>query len=598
MTIRLSRLDITGPLSFITPRCVLQEISDALGLRPDETRTYLETLSGIEHMQKTLERARVETFPSLAEANLRAIARYVNPTRTVQWPNSDSLLAAFRFLQQFIVADEKLPEIPRSFQVGLQTPQQPHAWNACILYRYCRKFQLPLTFETTLDQMTTAVKCQVWSDTELRRVFSQVISRQAVHPNLIGFIMQIPNFFEQIPPRGSIAPTIVERKRQTLEPEQLRLCQIELQNVSALQRRIGPQNIVEAIVLAAILHRVNIRLATNPLDVFMWSSFRDYPRLGAQFDSHFPESFYTRDELQNLALAEGFTEDEIKGGNVYELLQASELINTFYHGRQPEAKNTETPFSADEIKTLPPDLILCYGTRNAQMQALTYSELISQFQAQNFFTNPFETSDPSKFSPQTIRKLKLLCEGKYDDESKLGSEARGNLLRLIQGIEVRSAAASDKIRELYSVACRDEKQLLSLRDTLEQLLAVAMTMRGWLGPEHPYPLAEAPVHNQHEVDVKVTGAIAHFEKLCLDGPLGQSILQLPLVLFQEGEYKVSRDAAKGRNIVERLIIVKAGTSTEACIRLSSNWFLSSAYRYLQAIGFQPNFRLEEMRLIS
>jgi hypothetical protein len=597
MTIRLSRLDITGPLRFMTPRCVLQEISNALGLIPSMTQNLLETLSGIEHLQKTLERAPVSTFPSLAEANLSKIARYINPTQTVQWPNSETLLDAFRFLQQFNVPDEKLPEIPRSFHIGLQTPQQPHAWNACVLYRYCCKFQLPLTFETTLDQMATAMKCQVWSDTELRRVFSQVISRQAVHPTLISFIMQIPNFFEQIPPRGSVAPTITERKRQTLDPEQLRLCQAELLNLPNLQRRISPQNTVEAIVLAAMLHRVNIRTAANPMEVFMWSSFRDYSRLGAQFDSHLPESLYTREELHGLALAEGFTEDELKAGNVFELLQVAELTNTFYHGQQPEAKNTETPFSADEIKTLPPDLIVCYGARNAQMQALTYPELVSQFQAQNFFTNPFET-DGSKFSRQTVRKLKLLCEGKYEAESKLGGEARGNLLRIIQGIEVRSATASDKIRELYSTACRDEKQLLSLHETLEQLLVVAMTMRGWFGPEHPYPLADAPVHNQHEVDVKVTGAIAQFDKLCAEGPFGQNILQLPLVLFQDGEYKVSRDEGKGRTIAERLAIVKAGTTTEACIRLSSNWLLSSAYRYLQAIGFQPNFRLEEMRLIS
>ncbi len=597
MAIRLSRLDITGPLRFITPRCVLQEISNAFGLIPSMTQTLLETLSGIEHLQKTLERTPVATFASLAETGLSKIARYVNPTQTVQWPNSETLLEAFRFLQKFNVPDEKLPEIPRSFPVGLQTPQHPHAWNACVLYRYCCKLQLPLTFETSIDQMATAVKCQVWSETELRRVFSQVVSRQTVHPNLIGFIMQIPNFFEQIPSRGSVAPIVVERKRQIVDPEQLRLCQTELMNLSNLHRRISPQNPAEAIVLAAILYRANIRTAANPLEVFMWSSFRDYPRLGAQFDSHLPESLYTREELHSLALAEGFTEDELKAGNVYELLQVTELTNTFYHGQQPEAKNTETPFSADEIKTLPPDIILCYGTRNMQMQALTYTELVSQFQAQNFFTNPFET-DGSKFSRQTVRKLKLLCESKYEAESKLGGEARLNLLRIIQGIEVRSTTASDKIRELYSIAYRDEKQLLSLRETLEQLLVVAMTMRGWLGPPNPYPLAEAPVHNQPEVDVKVTGAIAQFEKLCAEGPFGQNILQLPLVLFQDGEYKVSRDIGKGRTIDERLAIVKAGTAQEACIRLSSNWLLSCAYRYLQAIGFQPNFRLEEMRLIS
>ncbi len=109
----------------------------------------------------------------------------------------------------------------------------------------------------------------------------------------------------------------------------------------------------------------------------------------------------------------------------------------------------------------------------------------------------------------------------------------------------------------------------------------------------------ALVENQNEVDVRVTDGIADLERLYGESEtVGTIFLELPLVKYRDG-WQISTSAQEGINIQERLQILKNGDGHyNSCMRLTSNWFASSAYRYMVVIGMDPPFDIEKLRSIS
>ena len=128
-------------------------------------------------------------------------------------------------------------------------------------------------------------------------------------------------------------------------------------------------------------------------------------------------------------------------------------------------------------------------------------------------------------------------------------------------------------------------------------------MRGWLG-EGPYPVESAPVDNQAEVDVYVSNQIYIFEDRCQKlGTIGDHILKLPLLRYRRGhgQYVRATSFYDGFTIQDRINIVKHGDILDnpaSCIRLSSNWLLSSAYRYLYVLGHRLDFSMDRAADIS
>jgi len=136
---------------------------------------------------------------------------------------------------------------------------------------------------------------------------------------------------------------------------------------------------------------------------------------------------------------------------------------------------------------------------------------------------------------------------------------------------------------------------------MTDLLELSMYMRGWSG-SGPYPIREAPVSNQHLVDINVTQSLAKFIDTCNNlGEIGLIILNLPIMKYISGTFQSSNDPSQGLTIRERLDIIKQGeniNNTNSCIRLSSNWLAATYYYYCQIIGMVPLFNIEHLRSIS
>jgi presenilin-like A22 family membrane protease len=74
----------------------------------------------------------------------------------------------------------------------------------------------------------------------------------------------------------------------------------------------------------------------------------------------------------------------------------------------------------------------------------------------------------------------------------------------------------------------------------------------------------------------------------------ETFLNLPIVIYygKEGKFSMSETSFEGYTIGGRLKIVYEGEGTMAmssCLRLSSNWFLSTVCYYQKEFGFESSF---------
>jgi hypothetical protein len=72
-----------------------------------------------------------------------------------------------------------------------------------------------------------------------------------------------------------------------------------------------------------------------------------------------------------------------------------------------------------------------------------------------------------------------------------------------------------------------------------------------------------------------------------------------MYVYQNGAYQSTSDSQKGRTIREKLQIISTDEADNvwACIRVSSNWFVATAYFYLDG-SFNLPFHISQLDAIS
>jgi len=310
-----------------------------------------------------------------------------------------------------------------------------------------------------------------------------------------------------------------------------------------------------------------------------------------------------------MAIREGYLPADINFANPYELLSMAYVSNTFHVGPQEGMLNAETPFSLDSIIELDPHVVVCYGSKAAAREigliAFRYAELAEQFHYAKNFANPMRSTYPHTgdiFEASAIRKLKVIANTAPPGESQEAMIERQRLANAILEVELFTDSNTQQYRVIYQAyVSADTSTKDRIREAITALFELAMFMRGWTGSGN-YPIREAPVDNQDQVDIRVSQGISRFEELCRNlGDVGTIILNLPLLQYRAGIFSSSTESNQGRTIEERIQIVRLGdttNNTNSCIRLTSNWLAASAYRYMQIIGISPPFDIELLRTIS
>lgn len=625
--IQLSRLLITGHVYEHTPMCVLIEIADAHRISYEQKD--FEGVNFANHLLASIHQTKVPILGEIKDpAEWRYVASFVNK-HSQQWPLG-KLTEAYNFLMQFIGNDDPLTKIPLNFVAGLQTPSNPTAVNACILYKTCIHHRLNVNARTTINQMANAVRMLRDDVESIVRRAKMFIERDAKRTELINILMLSPHEIkdpEDIKNNDAMLIDYTYVPKVETCHDHLSAIHESLNDIRTLQQRIDPTTYSGSIALAAINYSIDISKSSNPTreykilriagrnnyrpaDPWMQHWYQRTPTmfdLSMTFNPLFPQQFYDINRMIAMVQAEGYTHAEITTNEPYELLQLAYVGETFHQGQRPNMKSSETVIVLDNVSDVPYGQLLCFGQLDSPLKPISMDELIEMFNANQNFSSPFDSN--SVFTNTAINKLKLIAQSPYGpDMSVMISpetvRVRAELLEAINGVELITRNNDEPTRHLaFSYRNADIGTKQAIRSALTQLLHIGMHMRGWMGSgDYPVVRAPVPIEREPEVAVNVTKSMAEYESSCRSlGRLGTLINNLPLVLYKDGQYHVSNCERDGRTIIERISIVKQGEQTgnvASCIRLSSNWICSSAHKYIMAVGLPAPFDIFNLRHIS
>ena len=197
----------------------------------------------------------------------------------------------------------------------------------------------------------------------------------------------------------------------------------------------------------------------------------------------------------------------------------------------------------------------------------------------------------------------------FSNDTPLLQEERRKLYMLITEIEVLQDKYGNKIKKflkLFKVLNATEKT--NVQTCFQRLMDMAMYMRSWTG-QGTYPLQITPALPENVVEENVQKAINQFNEACnklenlldsRDVSVKERLLNLPLIYYRNSAFQLSSSQSEGLTIGQRLNIVRQGASaspTVSCIRLTSNWFVATAYHYLQITGIMPPFQINQLKLL-
>lgn len=608
----LNRTLITGSLdATITPYCVFKEISAIHGINIPSlhSQTYTQEIADFLHILKTNDYPVVEE--PYSQTDLHNIAKFVNPE--ARWDES-SLLTALDNMFFWTNDDNLFYASLFDFHFGLQTPTAVENLNACVLYRIATYNKIRLHPHMNLENLATAVTLAYKSEVFGRNILYQTINYLPRTNYSQVYCEMIKNTESEVDPYLLEDTSYIIQ--QKAEYDAIVNSYEQLTSKGFLLNRIKPVSSSEAITISALLHKIDIspscyptdeikklQLGTKseyiPIDPVFSALYLLNPEaydLSKTFNPRLPEEIYDESDLYQLAKLEGYTKRDLARDSPYFCLQNAYLTNTFYHGKFINAVNTETTIYNEDIDELTNDEVLCFGMKGEYLVATTYKEICDSLKFYKNFQIPFRPFTGS-FSDMSLRKLKNLCYRFSSGESEEISIQKKELLDAINIAELYTDEKWESIKSFFhlyeSVDVEDQKEIYK---SLICLLHLTMYMRGWVGMG-VYPVKKALVEDQIMVDLKTTEAIAEFAKT----KYYPVIRDLPLLYYKDGEFYVNSDEDIGLTIGERLDIVIDGESHEnydSCIRLSSNFFAASVYKFMIVLGLNPQFDIRDLRDIS
>lgn len=348
-------------------------------------------------------------------------------------------------------------------------------------------------------------------------------------------------------------------------------------------------------------------------------------KFGSYFNPIIPAIFYKLDIMENIAWIEGFDMTTYHTGDLYTVdtkmrielihddLTHRYLMSNFHHLLQPEVTAIKTHISHDEFNEVDAVSIVCYGVlsynsvdltkmmgnspEDSSMKVYTLKELTLIFRHERAFQDSITKED---FPEYSIIKLRNLCLG-LTKSKFINPETRKDSVELIQEIYLTKELNSGLMesignwREAYDNS-GDRTQTLT-RKVIGKLMDAAMYMRSWNGPGHPYPVNVEIHKDVSQVEEDVFNSLSEFNEL--DSGLDENVQvgRLPLQSFEGDKFSHSDSTFEGFTISERIGKVAEGNKVSeqySCVRLSSGWFIASAYYYLQLIGHRPSFNIEEV----
>jgi hypothetical protein len=572
---KLNRLLITGPLDSKTPLIVIEEVAEAHGIAFE--RDALSSHQYLLWVISTIANTGIATVES-PESNLSQVATFVNPRgRWTKLP----LLHAFQFLYSYTESFE----IPPDFEAGLQTNDNIYLLNACVMWRLCIYHKIDVPVNASYELMRNLLRMMLVPATILHRTILSKLRMGATRDQLINVLHKI----------GGLSGVEANLK-PVIKYSDLDALFRSLGSPDARTKKTPPSNHAEAIILAAGMG-YDLTKTQDPIHEFTRCTKRSYEPsepemilwrrkdpdafiLKYEVNFEIPLWAYSRSVLNDAALFEGFTTEDISTRDIVELLNESRLEGRFVHGIHHPTINTQTVLDYEDVSSLNNIDCVSFGCTGTPMSVITYDELARYFRMQKSLQNPFSRT-VTYFNLRQVRKLVHLGV-KYCRPLK---DAVETVLE-----EISSSEGWFKyLGRIYFQVDRRTQAVIS--NALYQLRNIAFYMRGWKGTG-AYPIMDhgSPQNELESIYQRSWDAIAQFEESCRNISSSINILldQMPLI-GRNGSLVTERD--KGKTVAERIAIVKAGENgpIHSCIRMSANYFIYSSLRCMRELNLEPGY---------
>ena len=616
-------LTLTGRVSINTPIDVLIEISNAHDINFDYKKlqqSEIYTNSLIDTINTTPVHS--ITYP-LHPLDIKDMAIFIN--KSCEWKLSQ-LNKAFSHLIGFF-NQKSFSKIKPDFYFGLQTSNNPFTLNTCVIYTACHLFGLETKRNMSGEKLSSILRGYLLLPQSFikERIIHDLNQKVEQH--------QLINIWSNLNQNAYLSinwtPFLAEHKKNNIYRNQLINFE-SLDNATTSIRYIininnvdinNFKNKIDAIVIAGLFYKMDISNVNDPFRELLIirkelhekhegkllsrinSRYKeiDSPYLDEVFNPKLPKSFYRKKQMKNLIQQEGI--DPVYNKiDEYELLQTLYLIDTFFHGKMQNIKNKQTFIMYEDIEDLSFHSVVSYGIRHQSMYIFTYQELLDIFTKNKVFQNPASLKN-EYFSDNAMKKLLYISKKKrYLGETMIEFNIRRNLTHQIQLLQSIINNIGDKAKQLLEIYNKSSMIIKSqINNAFNIFLELSMNMRGWIG-SGPFPIKSASNYDQTNVDIRVSKSMGDFDQQCSKlGVIGERILNLPIVKFKYGIFSPSTSKDDGYSIKDRLYIVQHGVNSNnssSCIRVTSNWFASTAYRYMNFLHHNPKFNIKELAHIS
>jgi hypothetical protein len=629
----LDRSCVIDGLDDNTPKCVLVDIADGNGFMGASKYSHsilMENLKKPNLYISKIEGIILEEISSIDIEFFRPyvsiIARYVNPDKSIGW-SFRTLIKAFRHMLFFDISQV-------GDKIGPITPENLNSFNACMLYKLCKKYKISLRPTTSIEQMHSGVL-----------MLKDYLSDNLIIPKNMSVELYISIMME------SSSGCVKLQKYSPVENgsfESLRKFYDDISVPEKLYSRIEPRSHDEAVIIAALEFKIDISSSSKPLreliklqesktyipaDSGLKQRYERNPKWFSLKKNYSPNlaMVFDNESLSNFVKVEALEEDEVSTSLPPQSRERREILKnmlfqarisqTFYHGWHPDASNYITPIEMDDMRepNYDTDSTVSFGSvEYSDLITFKTSELGDFFKARGAFVNPLKVGE--NFNSTAIKKLKIICKTiktvdrkkrstVYTEEQRLCFSSLLNIIEKVESTMLKLSSDAEKFKEMYEASSYKEE----IRNVFTKLMDAGMYMRGWKVscPEDKLPLQSVDTVTSclDEVSDYTNFGLVEFRDSLdkLEVGISSQIKRLPLVYVQynidekKPDFLQSMSTDDGLTIWDRFLIVKEGEKsrkTSACIRMTSNWFVSSAYYYMTAIGMERNFDICHMSKIS
>jgi hypothetical protein len=525
---------------------------------------------------KTFEYDTVPDDMRYNEEHLSKIAQYVS-SYYGDW-NFKALKIAFKQLIKF----KKQVYIERDYTIGEKTPSDPLSYDILMIYKLCLKMKIELTKDETIYTMNKKIQQKLFKtenkidvDTQTEKIEYKDMNIQTETEDVE---MEMIEEEEEVYPRPEKDINYFIFKSKLSDEEAIESAGV-VYSIDISSSRFPKREIKEIAKSKKYI----------PVDEIFRKNYlinKSYYNVKKFYKPWFND-FYTDDDISSLLSREG-----VEGGQ-NELYYRSYHKN-FYCGKIPGIVTATV--SLEPLEEAEGECISYGSILQKKMIVFTLDELIRHFKVRDSFADPL---DEGYISDEAMEKLIMICSGQNNHEYD-------ELQQMINVIENKTKLKSANIKNLELEACDPTKKQHFI-DYFKRLFELGMYMRGWkIDGTDDFPLTSEMCNSASTHADEIQKNIGeHYSKLNelyegLEESERNVIRDLPLIKINSlKNLYISNNQQEGLTIGERLNIIFNDTdNVYACIRMSSNYLISSANYYTHYLKEEELINLRNLDLIS